>query len=179
MNEPIECPATRRGRSWSVSSPEHGVYGHGRTLKMAKANLEEGLAVIGVFAEVTIVPVMPELEKLRAADRARAEALAEAVEALALRRASMRDIATVTDAPMSHVKALLASLKAAWTKDADGASASEAEPGNDERTCDVSSGESPASGGSFSGQRHVHPAASGRLGGDGPCPEHSDAPGGC
>ncbi|MYX26841.1 hypothetical protein GTY75_09190 [Streptomyces sp. SID8381] len=110
MSESITCRASRRGRVWVVRVPEHGVYGHGRTLKAAGENIKQGLALAGVTAEVVIIPVTPELEKLRAADDARAKALREAVAALALRRTSLRDIAAATGAPSTQVKRILAEL---------------------------------------------------------------------
>lgn len=108
MSEIIECRAIRRGRTWVAHAIEHGVYGSGRTLRLARASVEEGLALAGLTSEVEIVPVTPELEKLRAADDARTAALIEAVKALALRRATLRDIAEATGEPMAYVKRLLA-----------------------------------------------------------------------
>ncbi|WP_030372381.1 hypothetical protein [Streptomyces rimosus] len=108
MSETIECRADRRGRGWTTRVPEYGVYGHGRTLKALRKNVEEGLALLDVTAEVTIVPTTPELEQLRAAEDARTAALAEAVRALALRRATLGDIALATGVPIRLVKQLLA-----------------------------------------------------------------------
>ncbi|MEU3355210.1 hypothetical protein [Streptomyces sp. NPDC037389] len=108
MSETIECRASRCGRAWVVHVPEHGVYGHGRTLKAVRVNTQEGLALVGVTAEVTIVPVTPELENLRAAEDAHTTALREAVAALALRRATLSDIALATGTQKKRVKLLLA-----------------------------------------------------------------------
>ncbi|MGW0673558.1 hypothetical protein [Streptomyces sp. NPDC002746] len=88
--------------------PEHGVYGSGRTLKLVRASVEGGLAAVGVSAEVKIAPVTPELETLRTAENAHMAALANAVKALALRQATLRDIAEATGAPVAQVKRLLA-----------------------------------------------------------------------
>ncbi|MFD7340400.1 hypothetical protein ACFV98_31120 [Streptomyces violascens] len=107
MSEVIECRASRRGRLWVAHEPERGVYGSGRTLRLVRASIEDGLALIGVIAEVKIIPVTPELEELRDADDARTAALAKAVEALALRRASRSDIALATGASVKQVKLLL------------------------------------------------------------------------
>ncbi|MFE1289727.1 hypothetical protein [Streptomyces sp. NPDC058751] len=108
MSEVIECRADRRGRTWVVHVPEYGVYGHGRTLKAARENTEQGLALVGVAAKVTITPVTPELEKLRSAEETYAAALSEAVVSLALRRTALRDIALATRTPTTQVKLLLA-----------------------------------------------------------------------
>ncbi|MFD4947000.1 hypothetical protein ACFWNT_31860 [Streptomyces sp. NPDC058409] len=108
MSETIECMASRRGRTWLVHVPEHGVYGSGRTLKATRENTQRGIALVGVTAEVTITPTSPELEALRAADDNRAAALSEAVAALALRRTTLSDIAAATRVPIREVKLLLA-----------------------------------------------------------------------
>lgn len=108
MSETIECRASRRGRTWVVHVPEYGVYGHGRTLKAARENTEEGLALVGVTGEVTLIPVTPELEKLRSVENAYTAALIEAVAALALRRTALSDIALATGVPTKRVKRLLA-----------------------------------------------------------------------
>ncbi|MFF4188141.1 hypothetical protein ACFYZ9_33600 [Streptomyces sp. NPDC001691] len=107
MSETIECEAVRRGRLWVAHLPEQGVYGHGRSLAKTRQSVEEGLGVLGVDAEVTIVAVTPELERLRAAREAYAAALSEAVSALALRRTTLRDIAAATGEPARQVKQLL------------------------------------------------------------------------
>ncbi|MCX4826900.1 hypothetical protein OG883_45520 [Streptomyces sp. NBC_01142] len=108
MSETIECRASRRGRAWVVNIPEHGVYGHGRTLKAARENTRQGLELVGVAAEITIIPMTPELEKLRSVEDAYTAALNEAVAALALRRTTLRDIALATRVPTTRVKQLLA-----------------------------------------------------------------------
>lgn len=108
MNQTIECLAVRRGRGWVVSNAEHGVYGHGRTLKSARDSIAGGLALLGVTGEVEIVASMPELDKLRDAEAAYAAALKEAVTALALRQTSLSDIATATGVPAGQVRAVLA-----------------------------------------------------------------------
>ncbi|KOT51156.1 MULTISPECIES: hypothetical protein [Streptomyces] len=127
MSETIECRADRRGRGWTTRVPEYGVYGHGRTLKALRKDVEEGLALLDVTAEVTIVPTTPELEQLRAAEDARTAALAEAVRALALRRATLGDIALATGVPIRLVKQLLAD-----SRNAAGASAPETTEGAEE-----------------------------------------------
>ncbi|MFI8459139.1 hypothetical protein [Kitasatospora sp. NPDC085464] len=108
MSDSIECEAVRRGRTWVVHVPEHDVYGHGRTLKAARENTEEGLALVGVTAPVTITAVTPELEHLRSAEAAYEAALGEAVAALLLRRTTLGDIAQATGVPPSRVKRILA-----------------------------------------------------------------------
>lgn len=108
MSPGIECQATRRGRSWVAYIPEHGLYGHGRTLKAVRDNLAEGLAFLGVSMPITLIPVTPELQLLRAADQARDAALQEAVAALAMRRATLGDIAEATGARTKRIRALLA-----------------------------------------------------------------------
>ncbi|MEU5430542.1 hypothetical protein AB0H73_33765 [Streptomyces olivoreticuli] len=108
MSESIECRASWRGGTWVGHVPEHGVYGHGRTLKAARASITEGLALVGVTAEVAIIPMTPELEELRSVEDAYAEALRAAVAALALRRATLSDISLATGVPIRRVKVLLA-----------------------------------------------------------------------
>lgn len=108
MSETIEGQAHRRGRAWVTRLAEHGVYAHGRTLRATEANVAQGLELVGVSAEVTLIPVTPELETLRAADDAREQALRAAVHALALRRTTRRDIALATRAPAWQVKQILA-----------------------------------------------------------------------
>ncbi|WP_370418943.1 hypothetical protein AB8O64_10835 [Streptomyces sp. QH1-20] len=108
MSETIECRAGRRGRTWVVHVPEYGVYGHGRTLKAAHENTTQGLALVGVTAEVRLIPMTPELEKLRIVEDAYTAALIEAVAALALRRTTMSDIALATGVPAKRAKQLLA-----------------------------------------------------------------------
>lgn len=104
----LECRATRSGRTWVVHIPEHGVYGHGRSLKAVRQNVERALALIGVTADITVVAVTPELETLRAAEHARDEALQSAVAALVLRRVTPGDIARATGQTIPQVKATLA-----------------------------------------------------------------------
>ena len=106
MSETIYCQAERRGRTWVVHVPEHGVYGHGRTLKAVHDNTVEGLALIGVTTPITLTPVTPELDTLRDAEAAYAKALNEAVAALALRHTTLGDIARATRAPRAQVKRL-------------------------------------------------------------------------
>ncbi|MFJ3793532.1 hypothetical protein [Kitasatospora sp. NPDC090091] len=108
MSTPLECRAGRRGRTWVVHVPEYGVYGHGRTLKAARESTVQGLSLVGVAAEVRLVPVTPELEALRSAESAYTAALGEAVAALALRRATVRDIALATGASVAQVRRVLA-----------------------------------------------------------------------
>ncbi|MEU3907947.1 hypothetical protein AB0F20_29755 [Streptomyces goshikiensis] len=108
MNTTVECQAVRRGRTWVVHVPEHGVYGCGRTLKAVRENTEQGLALVGASVQAAITPVTPELEALRSAEAAYAAALGKAVAALALRRTTLRDMAEATGVPVSRVKAHLA-----------------------------------------------------------------------
>lgn len=108
MNENIECRATRRGRTWVVHVPGHEVYGHGRTLKAVHENTVRGLALLNVAADITITPVTPELEALRDTEARHMAALRDAVTALALRRTTLRDIASATGVPTTHVKRILA-----------------------------------------------------------------------
>lgn len=107
MSETVEGQTHRRGRTWVTHLAEHGVYAHGRTLRATEANAVEGLELVGVRAEVTLISVTPELEALRAADDAREQALRAAVHALALRRTTRRDIALATRAPAWQVKQIL------------------------------------------------------------------------
>jgi hypothetical protein len=111
--ETIRCPAHRRGRTWVASVHERGAYGHGRTLQLTAANITQALALLGVTAEVTLVPVTPELEQLRAAEDRYTAALRQTVVALALRRVSARDIATATGVPAKRVRELLEEAEAA------------------------------------------------------------------
>jgi len=108
MSESIECHANRRGRTWVAHVRQHGVYGYGRTLKALHDNIENGLALLGVTAELTIIAVTPELEQLRSVEDTYTTALREAVAALALRSTTHRDIALATRTPIKLVKALLA-----------------------------------------------------------------------
>ncbi|MFI6308527.1 hypothetical protein ACIBEK_00060 [Nocardia fusca] len=108
MSENIECRAHRRGRAWVAPVAEHGVYGYGRTLEAVRKSIENGLTHVGVTAEVTVIAVTPELENLRSVEEAYATALREAVAALALRSATLGDIALATGVSIKRVKALLA-----------------------------------------------------------------------
>ncbi|MFJ5142953.1 hypothetical protein [Streptomyces sp. NPDC088707] len=108
MSDSIRATALRLGREWVVQVPEHGVYSHGTTLKRARASVAEGLALVGVTAEVTLIAESPELERLRAADAARMEALTVAVSAFLLRRTSLSDIALATGEPVRVVKSIIA-----------------------------------------------------------------------
>lgn len=108
MSETIHCPAARHGQTWVVHIPEHGVYGHGRTLIAAQENTRQGLELVGVTADLVITPMTPELENLRSAETTYSTALTEAVAALALRRTTVRDIAQATRVPPTRVKQLLA-----------------------------------------------------------------------
>ncbi|MFJ1742502.1 hypothetical protein ACIOG4_27985 [Streptomyces microflavus] len=168
MSETITCDATRRGRTWVTHVARHGVYGQGRTLKAVRADTEQGLALVGVTAEVEITPTTPELEQLRSAEAARTEALTAAVLALSLRRVSLRDIAAATGETIRQVKLILTG----GGKNPAHATAREAEC-----TCVITCAEDPQSACSLSGERHVHPAIRDRPGAYGPCPEHPDAPG--
>ncbi|MFJ8041242.1 hypothetical protein ACIRBX_12120 [Kitasatospora sp. NPDC096147] len=104
----IEASATRTGRNWSVRVPGYLVYGRGATLKAAKASAEAGLALIGVIAEIRLIPQSAELENLRAAEAEVETARETAVRALHLRKASKRDIAISTGLPYAQVKRILA-----------------------------------------------------------------------
>ncbi|MEU7228973.1 hypothetical protein [Streptomyces chrestomyceticus] len=108
MNETIECRAERRGRVWTTRVPEYGVYGHGRTLKALRQNVEEALALVDVTVEVAVIPTTPELEKLEAARNAFTGAQEEAVRALGLRRTTLRDIASAAGVSVKRVKQILA-----------------------------------------------------------------------
>jgi len=107
VNQRIECLAVRRGRSWVVNAPEHGAFGHGRTLKTARNDIEKALALVGVTAEVTLVPVTPELTRLRSAREDYTTALGNAVLALADLGTSWSDIAEATEVPAKTLKELL------------------------------------------------------------------------
>ncbi|MFF2618553.1 hypothetical protein [Kitasatospora sp. NPDC058046] len=107
MSVVIKCLVTRRGREWVTHVAEHGVYGHGRTLKKLSEDVLAGLELVGVAAEIELIAVTPELEKLRAVEETREAALRDAVTALALRRATLRDIALATGLPMARVKRVL------------------------------------------------------------------------
>lgn len=113
MSQSIECRAYRRGRAWVAHVPEHGVYGYGRTLKAVRDSIADGLAHVGVTAEVTVVVVTPELEKLRSVEDAYTSALREAVTALALCSTTLGDITLATGAPTTRIKALIAELTTA------------------------------------------------------------------
>lgn len=112
MSDSIECRATRQGRHWLAHIPEHGVYGQGRTLKSLRRNLIDGLAYIGVITDVTVIAVTTELEILRSIEDIHASALAEAVDALALRSVSLSDIAQATRTSTTRIKPLLADRSA-------------------------------------------------------------------
>ncbi|MCP2320226.1 hypothetical protein APR12_005607 [Nocardia amikacinitolerans] len=112
MSERIECRAYRRDGAWVARVPEHGVYGYGRTLKAVGDSISDGLAHIGVTAQVTVIAVTPELENLRAVQDTYTTALRAAVTALALRSTTLGDIAQATGAPTTRVKALLADRSA-------------------------------------------------------------------
>ncbi|MFD8249197.1 hypothetical protein [Nocardia sp. NPDC059691] len=113
MTDSIECRATRRGRMWVAHVAERGVYGYGQTLKAVRASIVDGLAHIGVTAEVTVIAVTPELENLRAVQHTYTTALREAVAALASASTPLGDIALATGAPTKQVRLLLAELTAA------------------------------------------------------------------
>lgn len=108
MSEIIVCEARRRGRAWVASVPEHGVYGHGRTLKRVHEDIVAGLALAGVLAaRVKVVPAGPELAALRSAREAYESALEDAVAQLAVSRASLRDMAVATGVNVPQVKRVL------------------------------------------------------------------------
>lgn len=105
MSRTIKCRAVQDGDTWTACIAKHGVYGYGRTLKALQDNLAQGLALVGVSAEVTITPVSPELERLRAAEAAYEAALTKAIAAMTARQSPVRDIAQATGAPVSRVTA--------------------------------------------------------------------------
>ncbi len=104
----IKCQATRSDGIWVAHESKHGVFGRGSTLKAVAGSIEQGLLLIEVTAEVTVTPVTPELEKLRAAESARDAALRQAVTALARQQTAPGDIAQATGMPLGQVKLLLA-----------------------------------------------------------------------
>ncbi|MFD9190308.1 hypothetical protein ACFWCA_19020 [Streptomyces phaeochromogenes] len=108
----IECRATRPSDMWVAGVPQHGVYGHGRTLRVLRSNLIQGLALIGVTTEITLVPVSPELERLRRAEAAYEAALSDAVAALAAHGGTPRDIADATRVTTTRVATLRSRGKA-------------------------------------------------------------------
>jgi hypothetical protein len=76
-------------------------------------SIEDGLAHLGVTAEVAVIALTPELENLRSVEDTYTTALREAVAALAVASTTLGDIALATGAPTRRVKALLAELLAA------------------------------------------------------------------
>ncbi|WP_030573440.1 hypothetical protein [Streptomyces aureocirculatus] len=153
MSNTVNCDAFRHDRTWVVRAAEHGVYGHGRTLKRAGEDVEQGLALIGVTAPITITVRMPELEKLRAAEAAYDAALREAVQELTLRQTTVRDTVLATGASTAQVK----SLRAVNAKDGGPARHSKRDLMVGGRTCVIHCAEDPETASSLSGQRHVHP----------------------
>lgn len=79
------------------------MYGHRQTLKALQDNIRQGLALVGVTAEVKITPVSPELERLRSAEAAYETALRKAVTALTAQDNTVRDIAWATGVPVTRV----------------------------------------------------------------------------
>ncbi|MFE9250749.1 hypothetical protein [Streptomyces sp. NPDC007088] len=61
MSEPIEVRAVRVGRQWAAERAVHGVYPHGRTLAGLQQSMEDGLALLNVHAEVTVIATSPVL----------------------------------------------------------------------------------------------------------------------
>lgn len=108
----IECRATQHADTWVASVPQHGVYGHGRTLRALHSNLTQGLALIDVTTEIRLVPVSPELERLRRAEAAYEAALSDAVTTLAAHGGTPRDIADATGVTTTRVAALRRKRKA-------------------------------------------------------------------
>ncbi|MEU8892957.1 hypothetical protein [Streptomyces sp. NPDC048442] len=108
----IECQATRHDGAWVAAVSPHGVYGHGTTLRALHNNLFQGLALIGVSIEIALIPVSPELERLRSAEAAYEAALSAAVKALAARGGTSRDIADATGVTSTRVAALRGKRKA-------------------------------------------------------------------
>jgi len=107
MSETVTGEAYRRARTWMVSIPEHGVYGHGRTLKAAAESTAAGLELAGVDARVELVATTTELVVMRAARAAYEEALEIAVVQLALRRTTLKDMATATGLKIAQVRRIL------------------------------------------------------------------------
>ncbi|WP_331758454.1 hypothetical protein OG225_40585 (plasmid) [Nocardia sp. NBC_01377] len=127
MSEAIDCLAQRRGRAWVGRVAEHGVYGHGRTLKALRVDIAAGLAHLEVTAPVTLVVETPELAHLRSVANDYSTALRAAVTALALRSMPPADIALATGAPITRVKALLAERATSPTNHAPATPLDEAE----------------------------------------------------
>lgn len=108
MSRPISCEARQDGEDWLACVPKHGVYGRGRTLKALQDDLTQGLALIGVTAKVTLTPVSPELQRLRAAKASYESALGRAIVALAAGQATVADTARATGVTLVRVNAILA-----------------------------------------------------------------------
>jgi hypothetical protein len=106
VRKPIECQASRDSEMWVAGIPRHGVYGYGHTLRALRDNLIQGLALVGVTTSITIVPVSPELLRLRRAEAAYEAALTDAVTALTAHGSTAGDVAEATGVPIARVTAL-------------------------------------------------------------------------
>lgn len=116
MSTNLECRAHRHSEMWVASIPQHRVYGWGRTLRALHDDLIQGLALVGVTAQVTIIPVSPELDRLRRAEATYETALADAVTALTTQGSTARDTAASTGVPITRVTALQARPPAPHTR---------------------------------------------------------------
>ncbi|MFJ2745275.1 hypothetical protein ACIO3O_37085 [Streptomyces sp. NPDC087440] len=112
MSEQVEGAASRRDRKWVVHVAQHGVYGHGGTLKAARQDTMEGLGLAGVRGDLVLRVAMPEVQQLRDAEDARALALREVVAALIRCRTTVGDIALVTGESARNVKLIIEELRA-------------------------------------------------------------------
>lgn len=104
MSRTVKCQASRRDGVWVAHLPKYGVYGHGSTLKAVGENLQQGLALAGVAAQVVVTPTTPELERLHSAEATRTAALRAAVAALASQQATLSDIAAATGLSIRQAK---------------------------------------------------------------------------
>ncbi|WP_207126843.1 recombinase family protein [Actinocatenispora comari] len=107
-NATIECQATRRDTLWIARDAHRRLYGHGKALKSARDAIIEGLAFLGLNADVNIVATGPQMQQLRAIEDAYTTALRDAVTVLARQRATVQDIATATGISTTRVKQALA-----------------------------------------------------------------------
>jgi hypothetical protein len=106
VRKAIEARASRTGGMWVASIPQHGVYGHGRTLRELRGDLTQGLALAGVTTAIRVAPVSPELLRLRRAKDAYDAALADAVTTLTADGSPARDVAEATEVPIAQVTAI-------------------------------------------------------------------------
>ncbi|MER5883077.1 hypothetical protein ABT160_04540 [Streptomyces sp. NPDC001941] len=106
MIEVVECEAARRGNIWIAHLTQHGVFGCGRTLRATRRSVEEGLALLGIAADVELTPTSPELVTLRDAEAQYARALQAAVERLSRQGATLGDTSKATRLSVKRVKVL-------------------------------------------------------------------------